>query len=56
MKKTLFYFTILASIFFTACQKENQQEDAKANSATLGADWLNAKLDAHFSQSQQKVS
>jgi hypothetical protein len=54
MKKTVFYVSVLMTIFLGSCQKETSAEDVSATSQR--ADWLSADLNTSFAGSQQKVT
>lgn len=56
MKKTVFYVSVLMTIFMGSCQKETQQEDTNTLAVAQRADWLTANLDAKFAQSQKRVA
>jgi hypothetical protein len=56
MKKTVFYVSVLMTIFLGSCQKETSTEEANASAKSQRANWLSADLNDSFASSQQKVT
>ncbi|WP_426484070.1 hypothetical protein [Flavobacterium sp. 2] len=56
MKKTILFGLAGAALIMFSCQKDNSQENSSAVSATEQENWLTAKLDADFANSQKQVT
>jgi len=56
MKKTSLFTAGVLALFMFSCQKENSQENSSVVSATEQENWLTAKLDSDFANSQKQVT